>query len=268
MSQTKVLAIVTIVLALLLAGSVTLILKQVAVNRGLQTQVAHLRSTTDNLRAQAARATAQEAELSHLRADRRELLKLRGELARLRGKPQEAPTATEAQAASPTPEPQAETPPLMPAGPFTAALNTRVPAGQTLIAGGWATGNGKRTYVLMTPDLSEDSEGQAVFDQLGLGQLKAASAQSSVQGLLSEEQMDALEAGMEQGANVDILAAPRIITADGQQASVRVGGMANVDGKQVETGTTINVIPRIADDASGTEMAVTVRYNPSPARVK
>jgi hypothetical protein len=98
--------------------------------------------------ARLAKLDADAAELSRLRQGQDEILRLRGELSRLRKQVAERQVTQASLSASPTTAAE----PTSPVQAYSAVLSAQIPTGQTLLTGGWRTAEGKRTFVLITPN--------------------------------------------------------------------------------------------------------------------
>jgi hypothetical protein len=156
----------------------------------------------------------------------------------------------ETNAAGPRPDPS-EIP-----RPYRAAITARGGRGQSLITSGWSTWPVYRAFILVTPSPFSD-DGQRLLDgrvggqirvksvfveapesgfaQTGLRASLAEGYESSLRGKFSEEQAQGFVKAVESMAGADILTAPSIVTAEGRQAQLGLGG-----------GPSISVLPPIA----------------------
>jgi RNA polymerase sigma factor (sigma-70 family) len=189
-----------------------------------------------------------------------ELLRLRGEVGRLRAPLRDVP-APPANASSP-PEAE-EAPPANQPRMLTASVQARVPEGQTLITGGWISGQGKRSFVLMTPSIhaTENQPGQITLQSLifemtdealasaGLNEFTTDAAESTLAGLYTREEANDLMRILEQSEGVNILSAPRISTHNGTQASVSTGGPDII-------GPAIEILPEIAPGGDAVDIVL------------
>ncbi len=207
-----------------------------------------------------------------------ELARLRGEVTRLRKELQTAAPKTAAvlprQTPTNTPAPQTLASTIQ---TLTTTLSANVGLGQALAIGGWDSPTaGKRIVGFITPDADAGSPGvvtvttrllempDAVMEQLGLQALRTDQANSQLQTLFTGDQLKAILAAAEKLPGVDVLSAPRVATASGQQAQISVRE-ARPDGTQ--TGPLINLTPTL--DAAGTSVRLDVGVElnlPTPAR--
>jgi hypothetical protein len=272
LSKTKI-----AVAALALAGLTTALVLEHQANTRLAEENAHLHQANaqlDALREENARLAKLEAdatELARLREGQSELLRLRGELTQLRKKVAQAANATAKPSASPSTAPEPESPVVT----FSTTLSARVPPGQTLLAGGWKTLEGKRTLILLTPTLVNENPAdqrvlvqnvivqvpEEVLAQLGWDQFKTETYDSKQQSLIPEAQFRALLDQLKQTKGVDVLSSPRINTADGVGASVSVGQQRTIAGEKVMLGPTIEVTPTVASDGSGIGLSISAHIN-------
>ena len=204
-----------------------------------------------------------------------ELLRLRSQVGQLRSDLKGAQASRPGSAARPVaPEAGAATEPAT-AQPFTAELTARVPAGQSLITGGWNTAPGMRMFILVNPggvasaNAADGSvnPGQALLSsvifevpekaltQLGLDQLTTAGAQSAVQGLLGAANGKSLLEALSNTEGVNILSKPRVQTSDGVAASISIGESSANPGEPA-SGHTIEFTPHVAADGSGVDLAM------------
>lgn len=259
-----------IVLVLLIALCVHLQrtrLRLIAENRALAVEVATLRDDAERLLS----AAKDPAELDNARRDQAELVRLRGEAASLRQRVREAANALakasrQVKAHEPEPAPIAS-----PFSTYEAKISARVPLQQTLLTGGWLTKEGKRTLLFVTPESSGDSQIQLqtrwleasdqVLESLGLQQFRADSDHSDLNVLFSSEQMQDLLKAAEQTTGVDLLAAPRVITANDRLAQVKVVNIKTLDGAQHEIGPSVDLRPRLTADNSAVDVDVSARLN-------
>ena len=100
-----------------------------------------------------------------------------------------------------------------------------------MLSGGWRTVSGKRTFLLITPEIADgdDEPKQITFDtiwaeapedvlaELGLERLFTDSRTNSATHVLSEAEARVLMAGLVEATGVDVLAAPSLaMKADAQ----------------------------------------------------
>ncbi|MFN0067060.1 MAG: sigma-70 family RNA polymerase sigma factor [Limisphaerales bacterium] len=216
---------------------------------GLRVELARLSADADAAR-QAAADAAQRADASRpgdeLLALRGEVGRLRRELARSAARPSPAPAAPAL--VTPAPEPAAE--------PFTASVQAVMPPGHTLVAGGWEWSDGRRGLLLITPTAQVSADGgeiveiehktvlvpDALLDELGLGALRTGDAAADAQGVLEPERAEALLKAFEDRGGVEILASPRITTANGRQAGI------GLTGDDIPYAITFDVTPTVNAD--------------------
>ena len=256
----------------------------------LQSENQTLRRLTDELQpvreenVRLAKERIDPAELERLRAGQSELVRLRGQVAQLRRQVAEATNrlAAAAKAVSTVP---AETA-LPPYETFTASAEAIVPWQQALVVGGWKTAPGKQTMVFIQPHPVEGGAGQvelqakfvdmpdSAFGQMGIKSLTADGKDGEgkigkVTGVLTSEQTALVMKALEQMPGVDVLSAPRVITADGRQAQVKVADVKTApSGEQYELGPTLDLVPKISDDRSSVLLHVNaqLRLPAAPAR--
>ena len=263
---------------LFLAVVAGLLLWQQKAVRSLESENSRLRQATlelESLRdenARLAQGRIDPAELERLRAGQSELIRLRGQVAQLRRQV--------AEAANKRPAPVPENPPAAapePSAPpvetYSATAHAVVPWKQTLVTGGWTLQSGKRALVLIQPHPVEgDQAGQvmlqtkiiempdSVFTQFGWDGMKTDGKLSSLSGLLTVEQTDALTKALEQMEGVSVLAAPKVLTADGRQAQVSVVDVkTSPSGEKYEVGPSIDLVPTISSDRKSVELTVSAQ---------
>ncbi len=211
-------------------------------------QTNHLRAEVAALRSQVSNATnapaavlqisaTEEAERARRESDHRELLRLRGQLAllqsELRNYAARDANGTSAVAMKATSDLGAENPPLV-----SARFATRVPAGQTLISGGWINEPGKRVFMVSTPALTPNTanEGsidiqaqvievsEAAWKKLGWDQL-GGDPKQEMQGLvLDASQTTQLIQQLLEVGEATVRSRPRIATLNGQEAEITITG--------------------------------------------
>jgi hypothetical protein len=123
---------------------------------------------------------------------------------------------------------------------LSATFVARVPAGQTLISGGWITEPGKRIFMLSapasTPNAADEGSidissqlievSEATWKQLGWEQLRS-DPQREMQGLLDASQTAQLLKTLDEIGEVTVRSSPRIRTANGQEAEIMIGEVPN-----------------------------------------
>jgi hypothetical protein len=228
-----------------------------------------------NLLAQAQRPQLAQEQMS-------ELLRLRGQVGVLRDNLRKA-LATNQNA--PLPKTEALT---GPAPSFTSKLTAQIGDKQTLLTGGWQTSPGKRTFMLLTPNIdpTEGSTIQTATDgstfempnakvtvdshliempetmlaPLGLDQFKTDSQDSSVQTIFAASDAEALLNSIATNEGV-VIANPRIISADGIKSTISASGSGDLsDGAPVYS---ISLTPNLTADKTAVNMAIEARLMPT-----
>lgn len=203
-------------------------------------------------------------------ADALELARLRNEVTRLRGDLRTATAATNAPAARRT----APAAPATTAAPVLATsirqlasqVSVQLPLGQTLAMGGWAGARpGERIVSFVTPSTDPAAPGTVVMqshlisvpdrmlDRLGLQELRTDADASQTSAALDPARFAALLKFAEGENGVDVLSAPRVLTANGQAATISVR-QARPDG--TETGPLLKLTPTL--DATGANVRLDV----------
>jgi RNA polymerase sigma factor (sigma-70 family) len=238
--------------------------------RSLQAQVRQLSAQNAQLAASAAQPSA-----SALTPDQfRELLQLRGAVGALRQQLRQDTNNSKSQtAAQAVAEPPLLDDPNLPVVTYHANLKTHVPAQQSLLMGGWSTKNGRRTLLLVTPQVVSDDAARpqvhcqskwvevpdAVLANLGMAEFKAASTDSALNWLLTEAQSRELIATLEQTPGVNLLAAPRVVTNPGTPAQISSVQLKEINGGNFEIGPKVDLLPRIAADGTGIDLNILAR---------
>jgi hypothetical protein len=222
-------------------------------------------------------------------SDAAELIRLRGEVTRLRRQLSDVAT-TRPTPAAPAAVPRPDAEPPEPVQIFVANADARVPTGQTLAIGGWATAAGKRTIMLVKPTVVNERGDITTVDALGgrpgqivleghifempdeildktisnlnlpgMGKLKTDEKATSSHSLFTSDEADLLLKTLKDTTGVDLLSAPRVLTADGRQAIVSVTENKTVAGQEHVLGPSLDVEPRIAADGSSVNLTVVAR---------
>lgn len=196
-----------------------------------------------------------------------ELARLRSEVTRLRSE-QRAAALTNSGAARrpPAPAPTPSPSPVQPVTKLTSTVSAQVPLGHALALGGWAGPEpGQRIVGFITPATDASSPGAVLLetrlvslpdrllDRLGLQDLRTDQAGSQSTAGLDPARLAALLKLAEQEAGVSILSSPRVLTANGQAATVSVT-QTQPDG--AHTGPVMKLIPTL--DATGTSVRLDV----------
>ena len=262
------------------AGLLTSVLVQQHHLNQLREQNAALSALQAGLSAARTKAPAPAPDLdpaAQARLDRehRELLRLRGEVSLLRHEVQRQRAATPAPQAKATTDP-AKNEASSPVERFTATLHSRIPAGQTLITGGWRTEPGKRTLVLVTPQMEPGAVGSRsvtitakffaapdeMLAEVGLDGYKTDEKETSRGGLLTEEEVLTLQKSLEAAAGADVLGAPRVTTLEGRQAQIQVNERVTLPESQeaVDLGPSVDLVPQISEDGQSIDLTVITQF--------
>ena len=231
----------------------------------------------DSLRAELARlqqAQIDPTELERLRQSQSELLRLRGEVSRLRRQLKDSELARRSapvKDAPPASAPADEATP--PVETYSASLRAILASGHTLVTGGWATGGGKRTLLLVEPVIGgADMPGtvtiqtrfaemsEEVLSKAGLDWMKTGAKESSVQSVLDPEQAAHLVATLEATRGVDVLSAPTVSTLDGRQARIEHTTMRTFGpGETHALGPVVNFVPNLSADGRSVDLTITAQ---------
>lgn len=204
-------------------------------------------------------------------ADQLEIARLRNEVTRLRGDLRTASVATNTTAPR-RPLPVAPAAPTAPAPgirQLAAKVSVQLPLGQTLAMGGWPGERpGERIISFMTPSTDPSSPGaisvqshlitvpDRLLDRLGLQDLRTAEHSSQGTAALDPARLAALLKHAEGENGVAVLSAPRIITINGQAATISVT-QAHPNGTQ--TGPVISLTPTL--DGTGANVRLDVNLD-------
>jgi len=227
--------------------------------------IRNLRQQVDDLEVAAKSRAAVKPALSD--AEVLELARLRNEVTRLRNEQRAAALTNSAAARRPPALAPAPTPsPAQPVTKLTSNVSAQVPLGHALALGGWAGPEpGQRIVGFITPATDASSPGAVLLetrlvslpdrllDRLGLQDLRTDQAGSQSAAGLDPARLAALLKLAEQEAGVSILSSPRVLTANGQAATVSVT-QAQPDG--THTGPVIKLTPTL--DATGTSVRLDV----------
>lgn len=170
------------------------------------------------------------------RASRAELMRLRGELARTRAELAEAKRNSESGSKGASPAPASESADTASADGFKAALRATVPAGGTLLTGGWITSPGHRAILLVKPSTegrdptqeqvlveSRIYEGsEELLTRLGYSGFYLTGSELRHATLTAEETTELMKS-LEVDGELTTVATPRVITAGGISASIAFG---------------------------------------------
>jgi hypothetical protein len=249
--------------------------------RAENARLAEAATSRDQLPASDERSARTASDAGELeRAQQSELLRLRGEVARLRRQIQDGSTNKPAPS-KPARQATANEQPAGPVGTYVATTRAAVAPRQTLVTGGWAMPSGKRTVVLVQPDLAgEDSQQvqiearfielpEEVLAEVGLDAVKSEDKQSASQLVLTSEQTEALLKALENTPGVDVLTSPRMLTLAGQQAQLKMVETRHTPaGDAYETGPSVDILPSVSADRTSIELGVIAQLRlpnaPSP----
>jgi hypothetical protein len=206
-------------------------------------------------------------ELARLRKEHSELLRLRGEISRLREQLKSQPSV--AKASEKQEAPVVESPVEI----FTANLEADVSPGQTLIAGGWNTADGKKTFLfvessiidevgnLITAEQAQAKGGtaqitfQTKFAELSKESLQALGLNNLLPGkndsehfIMDEGQSRLLFKTMNDVEGADILSTPRVTTLNGRQAQVSVLEEQVINNEKYYHGPAVDLNNQISAD--------------------
>jgi len=235
-----------------------------------------------NLVAQAQRPTLSKDQTA-------ELMRLRGQVGLLRDDLRKAQRAKNTTAVEQNPPPAQSDVPDNSAQPFTAKFTTRLGDKQTLVAGGWSTAPGIRTFILMTPSI-DPAEGvttqvapdgskvdmpnaKVTFDtstfqipetmlaQFGLDQLKADGNDSSVQSVLAATDAETLLDALNTPPEGVVVRHGEINAADGITATMFVGvtGDASPNGEGTAPNYTIGLTPNLTADQTAVNLSINLQ---------
>ncbi len=170
------------------------------------------------------------------RASRAELMRLRGELARARAELAQAKHAAGNGPKGTASTPAAESADTQPGDGFKAGLRATIPAGGTLLTGGWITSPGHRAILLVKPSpegrdpaqeqvlvesrIYEGSE--ELLTRLGYSGFFLAGSEMRHTTLSAEETTELIKS-LEVDGELTTVSTPRVITAGGIAASIAFG---------------------------------------------
>jgi hypothetical protein len=277
MSKSKISAVITLVLV-----CVALLVIQQSVIQRQRAENARARSAAfvqpSSFETSESDRTQTESDRERLRLEHSELLRLRAEVARLRRELADA-SAKRATAIPPLVIPAEADRPPEPVQIFVANADAVVPAGRSLVFGGWPTPPGKCTLVFVEPKVLElasaDRVGSVLLEgkfieipndalaSVGLDKLKSGARATSVQSLLTADEMKSILETLQRNSNVTILSAPRIQTGDGVQAVMSITENKTIAGQQHNLGPSLDVDPRIAADGSSVILTLSAKLKKS-----
>jgi RNA polymerase sigma factor (sigma-70 family) len=170
------------------------------------------------------------------RASRAELMRLRGELARARAELPQAKHAASNGPKATASTSAAETVDTQPGDGFKAGLRATIPAGGTLLTGGWITSSGHRAILLVKPstegrDINQEQvlvesriyEGsEELLTRLGYSGFFLNGSELRHTTLSAEETIELIKS-LEVDGELTTVSTPRVITAGGIAASIAFG---------------------------------------------
>lgn len=161
---------------------------------------------------------------------------------------------------------------------WTAEASATVEWTETLVTGGWVTGEGKQTLVFIKPQMVETNsvgleiiyaEAQsAAWKSVDGILLEATTNRSSAQQMvLKNQNLDVILESLKKKSST-VLSAPKITVLSGRAAAVSVaditnGGRADMIkfGAVNRTGTLIKIVPRISPDGNHVDLNAQVQLN-------
>jgi RNA polymerase sigma factor (sigma-70 family) len=149
---------------------------------------------------------------------------------------------------------------------FTAALTNRVSDGHTLVVGGWFM-NGMRGYVLATPLIqrANPSSGEpelgvqsqvvgapdSFWEQIGWGAAKSDARRSTVAGLLTPDQTEALLQALKETTGAEV---SNVSSATNRSGSQMGFGFSVDDGQDPGAMMGIDLVPRLTSDGKAVDL--------------
>jgi RNA polymerase sigma factor (sigma-70 family) len=149
------------------------------------------------------------------------------------------------------------------------------PPGQTLVASGWRTPEGKNGLVFVTPTMNPDGANpdqvliacrlievpDEVLEGLGIANFKAQSNGSDTPTeFVSGEQAQATFQAMTNALGSDSVVSPKVIERLGQQASVSVSSVGVIAGNSQRLGLKIDLFPNRSANGPSLDVGILVRY--------
>jgi RNA polymerase sigma factor (sigma-70 family) len=195
---------------------------------------------------------------------REEVLRLRGEHARLKSGMERRSIPLER--AEPSREP-AKTG----GRPFQAQVQASIPAGSSLLTGGWPSAPGKRALVLVSPSVDTSNPGalqvsvQPILFEGSEDQLEALGLNMDINGasddapktFLTEAEAKELMERLKETEGVDMLSAPGISTLSGRQAQLAIGGEGS--GGRIA----FDLVPTVTE-TMGVNLSLHIDVQPGP----
>jgi len=100
--------------------------------------------------------------------------------------------------------------------------------------------------------------GEAFLTNFSLPKPEYADATGLNVWLLSEAELSALRPGLRQTPGAEVLASPRIITADGMQARLMSGNTIPIQGVSTSVGLSVDFLPRMRPEATDITTIITL----------
>lgn len=267
-SRPVLLALLAILIAALLISIVCLL----RVNGNLRQQLVITQSSE---RVQETRVVQQAGTLTAQERERRvkehlELLSLRGRVAQLARELRERTNASAHNTARPaeTNQPEAADSIL-----FTASMTNRIPPDHTLVVGGWKN-QGLRGYLLITPRINSNPDAPAgervglstkmiqapdsFWAEIGWADAKSDTRRSSISGVLTSDQLDALLQALNATEGAQISNESLGKGSDGERIGL---GFATADDTESGLLMAVSAFPRIASD----QQSIDLEIQPAPA---
>jgi type II secretory pathway component GspD/PulD (secretin) len=158
--------------------------------------------------------------------------------------------------------------------PFTIDVKCRVANGQTLVTGGLSQDPGKHTFLLTTPQISENSSGARVvtyksylveapdefWDRMGWTELENDASSSGVLGELDPDQVSAVFTAINNTSGATILSAPTVTAGNGEH-----GNIVQMDSAK-DSQLSLDVASQITPDGQSVDLdmqSADVKVNPA-----
>jgi hypothetical protein len=195
-------------------------------------------------------------------------MRLRGDLARARAEAAQAVRLAEAAAKGlPTPA-AASIANVSSADPFQASLHTSVPAGGSILTGGWISGPGRRSILIVTPSSVPDDPSaehilvdarmfdasEEILTRLGYSGFFLSGSELRNATLSSEETAELLRS-LDTDGDLTASAHPRVMTTSGGSAAVTLS-------RGQEKGVRFEFTPRFAANGS-VDLSLEVKTAPA-----
>ncbi len=150
--------------------------------------------------------------------------------------------------------------------PFKTSFQVRLASGETVAFGGWASGPGKRTLALGTPVIDAQNgqvtfsmhfidAPEAVWNRLGLGDVKNDGRQSSQSSTLAVGQLDSILNAAKNEVGVDVLSTPSVATRDGSPSRISIGQESDPAGM-----ISVNTTRKLTSDRSAVDLSLDAQF--------